>query len=97
MSPRVQSLFTNLTAGVLILLTGCAAQRASKMEIPAGPRVMQSAMRFRKEYVLTPGDQIEVNVRRFPEITRALAVRPDGLITLPLLNDVTAAGMRNGE
>jgi protein involved in polysaccharide export with SLBB domain len=75
-----------------LLLAGCAAQRAAKPKLPVQPAVVQSALRFEKEYLLTAGDQIEVNVRRFPEVTRTVMVRPDGMITLPLINDVAAAG-----
>jgi polysaccharide export outer membrane protein len=43
--------------------------------------------------VFAPGDQVEVFVRRVPEVSRTLTVRPDGYITLPLLDDVKAAGL----
>ena len=54
---------------------------------------MQSLARFTKEYVLGAGDTIEVVVRRFPDLSRAVVIRPDGFISLPLLDDVKAAGL----
>lgn len=44
-------------------------------------------------YLLAPGDVVEVEVWKEPEISKVLPVRPDGKISLPLLNDVQAAGL----
>jgi polysaccharide biosynthesis/export protein len=43
-------------------------------------------------YVIGPEDMLDVNVWKEPEMTRIVPVRPDGKITLPLINDVQAAG-----
>jgi polysaccharide export outer membrane protein len=43
--------------------------------------------------VWSPGDQVEVIVRRVPEVSRTVTIRPDGFITLPLVDDVKAAGL----
>src|SRR6202171_4298172 len=45
------------------------------------------------EYKLWPQDVVQVTVWKEPEITRTIPVRPDGKISLPLLNDVQAAGL----
>jgi polysaccharide export outer membrane protein len=44
-------------------------------------------------YVIGPQDVIDVNVWKEAEISRTVPVRPDGKISLPLLNDVQAAGL----
>jgi polysaccharide biosynthesis/export protein len=44
-------------------------------------------------YVISPGDVIEVQVWKEPDVSKAVPVRPDGKISLPLLNDVQAAGL----
>jgi polysaccharide export outer membrane protein len=44
-------------------------------------------------YVIGPQDVIDVNVWKEPDISRTVPVRPDGKISLPLLNDVQAAGI----
>jgi len=49
---------------------------------PAGP-----------EYVIGPDDVLHVAVWKEADLTATLPVRPDGKISLPLLNDVQAAGM----
>ena len=84
-------LFSALLAAVLA--ASCVAPHAKVSQVPVQQEVVQASIRFRKEYVLAAGDQIEVAVRRVPEVSRAVIIRPDGLISLPLLQDVTAAGL----
>ncbi len=43
------------------------------------------------EYLLYPGDEIEVATPTAPELTRTLKVGPDGRITLPLIGQLMAA------
>jgi len=45
------------------------------------------------EYVIGPDDSLHVAVWKEPDLTATLPVRPDGKISLPLLNDVQAAGL----
>jgi polysaccharide biosynthesis/export protein len=44
-------------------------------------------------YVIGDQDVLDVSVWKEPEVSRVVPVRPDGKISLPLLNDVQAAGM----
>lgn len=43
-------------------------------------------------YVLGPGDTIEVVVYGEPDLSRTVTIKPDGAISLPLLGEVKAAG-----
>jgi polysaccharide export outer membrane protein len=43
-------------------------------------------------YVIGPQDMLDINVWKEPDMTRLVPVRPDGKISLPLINDVQAAG-----
>lgn len=45
------------------------------------------------EYVIGPEDSLHVSVWKEPDLSATLPVRPDGKISLPLLNDVQAAGL----
>ena len=44
-------------------------------------------------FVIGPEDVLEVAVWGSPEVTRTVPVRPDGRISLPLINDIQAAGL----
>ena len=45
-----------------------------------------------KEFLLGPEDVLEVNVWRNQDLSRLSVVRPDGMISLPLIGDVRASG-----
>ncbi|MGB9073326.1 MAG: polysaccharide biosynthesis/export family protein [Terriglobales bacterium] len=45
------------------------------------------------EYVIGPDDVLHIAVWKESDLTATLPVRPDGKISLPLLNDVQAAGL----
>ena len=44
------------------------------------------------EYIIGPGDQLNVFVWRQPELSQAIPVRPDGKISVPLVEDLQASG-----
>jgi polysaccharide biosynthesis/export protein len=45
------------------------------------------------DYKIGPQDMLRIDVWKEPDISRTVPVRPDGKISLPLLNDVQAAGI----
>lgn len=45
------------------------------------------------DYKIGPQDVLRIDVWKEPEISRTIPVRPDGKVSLPLLNDVQAAGL----
>ncbi len=45
------------------------------------------------EYVLGPGDTVDVAVFGEPDVSRVVIIRPDGKINIPLVGDMTAAGL----
>lgn len=77
----------------MLAIAGCAHGAATDdppwME-PAAPSVdaQKEAVPFR----LGREDVIEVAVYRDPELTRVVAVRPDGRISLPIVGELEAAG-----
>lgn len=44
-------------------------------------------------YEIGPQDVLDISVWKEPDLSRTVPVRPDGKISLPLLNDVQAAGL----
>ena len=45
------------------------------------------------DYIIGPEDVLAINVWKEPEISRAVPVRPDGKISLPLVGDIVASGL----
>jgi polysaccharide biosynthesis/export protein len=74
-------------------ICGCNSTRIKTAPPPAPLEVTKTEARYRKEYVWVPGDQMEVVVRRSPEVSRTVVIRPDGFITLPVVDDIRAAGL----
>jgi polysaccharide biosynthesis/export protein len=58
-----------------------------------GGREVQNSFADDPNYVIGPQDVLNVSVWKEPDVTRTVPVRPDGKISLPLLNDVKAAGL----
>jgi polysaccharide export outer membrane protein len=55
---------------------------------PPGPRADLAP-----DFVIGPEDVLDIAVWNNPAMSRTTPVRPDGMISLPLLNDVQAAGL----
>ncbi len=47
---------------------------------------------YEPQYILYPGDQLDVIVESAPELSRTLTVAPDGRITMPMASGIMAAG-----
>jgi polysaccharide export outer membrane protein len=62
--------------------------QASIGKQPSGPLTPQDP-----NYVIGPQDLIDISVWKEPDLSRSVPVRPDGKISLPLLNDIQAAGL----
>jgi polysaccharide biosynthesis/export protein len=43
-------------------------------------------------YIIGPSDDLTINVWKEPDLSGGVPVRPDGMISLPLINDIQAAG-----
>jgi polysaccharide export outer membrane protein len=57
-----------------------------------GGAAVESALSDPNEFVIGPGDVLDINAWKKPDLSRQVPVRPDGRISLPLLGDVNAAG-----
>lgn len=65
------------------------AKGSKNQPTPAGVRAAAED----PAYKIGPQDVLRIDVWREDQLTRTIPVRPDGKITLPLLNDVQAAGL----
>ncbi len=85
------------TALILATLTGCTVLAActnpqygkTVAGVPAVPQRTDTG-----EYVIGPGDSLSIFVYQAPELSdQGITVRPDGKISMPLVQDINAAGL----
>jgi polysaccharide export outer membrane protein len=79
--------------GACLAAGSVAAQDASKIASKPVQPAPQVAVAADANYKIGPQDVLRIDVWKENEITRSVPVRPDGKISLPLLNDVQAAGL----
>jgi polysaccharide biosynthesis/export protein len=70
-------------AACVLALGGCASAARSPAPV---------AQTTNPDYLIGPGDNINIIVWRNPEVSMSVPVRPDGKITTPLVEDLPAAG-----
>ena len=69
-----------------------AAQDTAKPSAPTAPAPALPALVVADSYVIGESDVVMVTVFKEPTLSSSLLVRSDGMISLPLLGDVKAAG-----
>jgi len=79
--------------GTMLAAGSAAAQDAAKSSSKAAQTTSQSPVAADASYRIGPQDVLRIDVWKEAEISRSVPVRPDGKISLPLLNDVQAAGL----
>ncbi len=71
--------------GASLGLAGCGG-------LPAPPALSDAEVLATPDYQINPADTVKVFVWRAPELSVTVPVRPDGRISLPLVDDLQAAG-----
>jgi len=88
-------LWMGLSANAMLSQTQQAATTASKSENSSSSKSSDElqASNVAPDYVIGADDTLHISVWKEPDLTETLPVRPDGKISMPLLNDITAAGL----
>jgi polysaccharide export outer membrane protein len=81
-SIRLGKLTFALAILAAFLLGGCASH----------PPLPSQALDQTPDYLIGPGDSVNIFVWRQPELSSTVPVRPDGKITTPLVEDVPVSG-----
>jgi len=80
-----RSVATLLAASIVAVLAGCSAFQS----YPAAPTTAETPDRL---YKIGPLDSLNIVVWRNPDLSATVTVRPDGRISIPLVEDVVAVG-----
>lgn len=77
-----------LLAALTILSLAACSHRSDGLP----PLVGQAKEDSTSAYVIGPGDALHVFIWRNPDLSAQVSVRPDGRITIPLIEDLVVAG-----
>ena len=72
---------------LMLLLGGCSSKGV--LDEPPATQPQHAAM---AQYLIGPGDSLNIFVWRHPEVSIQVPVRPDGRISSPLVEDLVAVG-----
>lgn len=84
---RLPGGLAHLTFVFVLLLSFAGCQ-----ELPPPPKLTDEDMLDTPEYAIAPLDTVQIFVWRAPDLSVTVPVRPDGRITIPLVEDLVAAG-----
>ncbi len=91
----------SLFSGLGWAVTRCATQNNDAAQSRPAPSVNQAlpanTVATDPDYKIGPQDMLRIDVWKEPDISRVVPVRPDGKITLPLVNDVQASGLTTNQ
>lgn len=67
-----------------LILTACASGQT--------PAPATAATASPADYIIGPGDTLDIFIWRNPDLSRTVPVRPDGKISIPLVEDIVCTG-----
>jgi polysaccharide biosynthesis/export protein len=88
-------LWMGFFTSAMLSQTQQAATTASKSENSNSAKSSDQvqASNIAPDYMIGADDTLHISVWKEPDLSETLPVRPDGKISMPLLNDITAAGL----
>ena len=87
-------LWMGLSTSAMLAQTQPAASASKSGDSGSGKSSdIVQASNIPADYVIGADDTLHISVWKEPDLTETLPVRPDGKISMPLLNDIAAAGL----
>ncbi len=91
---RFDLIFRSALLGLLaVLVSGCAGLFSSGKYPPAPPLAETAGY----NYIVGPGDSLNIIVWRNPELSLSVPVRPDGKLSTPLVDELVVQGKTSVE
>lgn len=87
---RIVNKTLNLILVLSLMISGCASNAISvNSNLVKNQEVIQASS---SKYLIGVDDTIQINVWKNPDLSVSVPVRPDGMVSMPLIGDVKAAG-----
>jgi polysaccharide export outer membrane protein len=90
MTPMANSILS----GVLLCAVSIPLEAVAQIAPGPAPAAAQVAAELPADFVIGPDDVLGVVFWKEPDLTSDVTVRPDGRITLPVIGELAAAGLR---
>ncbi|MCP4432974.1 MAG: hypothetical protein GY806_18530 [Gammaproteobacteria bacterium] len=71
---------------LILIMLGCASTPTTLLP--------ESRVQPKSDYLIGPGDQLQIFVWRNPDLSTNVIVRPDGRISSPLIDDLDVSGLK---
>ena len=88
---KPNQIISMLAVGIIAVISGCSTPNSTVLPAEAMPAQNPSAL---TPYRIQPGDALDIKFFYNPELNETVTVRPDGFISLQLVNEVKAAGLQ---
>ena len=79
------------------LVAGCATKDLRVQEFRVAADTPDPAKPPEEFYLIGAGDSLNINIWKEPTLSGNVKVRPDGYVTLPLINEVQVTGQTTGQ
>ncbi len=91
MTAQIPKLF--LIPSIVLMLLAIGSLAVPDREAEAAREAKGAALAQDPDYVIGIEDILDISVWKNPDLSKIVAVRPDGMISLPLIGDMRAAGL----
>jgi polysaccharide biosynthesis/export protein len=80
-----------------LLSSSCTTKELRVQEFRVAAGTPDPAKPPEEFYLIGAGDSLSINIWKEPTLSGAVKVRPDGYVTLPLINEVQVVGLTTGQ
>jgi len=92
MNPRSFYIAVTLASIFFLILCGCATTESTSKAIQPLPEETTKEIKL-TEFILGPGDTVEITVYRHDDLKRTVPIDTSGRISYPLVGDIQAGGL----
>jgi len=93
---KIKAILNSLAVLAPLLMLGCASQNSNMIAAKSAAAALTEAPAEAAPapYLIQAGDQLDIKFFYNPELNESVTVRPDGKISLQLVDEIQAAGLK---